>query len=608
MASAHDDDDGGEETKKSILMNDVNQDIPIFLRKTYHMIDTCDTLICSWSDDGETFVVKNPTKFEKEIIPQFFKHNKFSSFVRQLNFYAFRKIKTNNNIRIDPALEAKTANYWRFYHPKFQRGRADWLKEIKRSNSTPRGAGGGKKGGGGDENVTLANGRNNNNSNNLVLPIVTSSASTDDIIGQKDDSELKSEVTTLKERIEAMNKNIDLLTTMVQNVTLVQQTTTTNNTLYEEGERNDDVVFNGNNKRSKISSAEQQQSTNTTCVPDEMISSSSSLNFSTTCAVDIQPQLPIMPYLMSSSSSSSSGGGGGDGSNLLFNKDMRQSSELSDQGFVDTLFTVFKGEGDDDSVEGELIMTDDMGISSTTTITDANTTSPITDASPWLTSTSISSVINEYQNYSDNIINNNDIISNQRQRHRRPRTELMNRLSDALSLLPRDIQELIVDRLIQAITSPKEIQLSLNVTNALEEVVAAAAAITANTDGVPVSTVPQSPKHINDESEMFDSTTKTTAAAGAIRDTTSTMTDDDDDDDDDDDMDSVVPFASADVITCTAMVAAVNKRNPTLPLAAATLAALLSQYQEQQCAAAVVAATQHDVSKSSKGLIPVHVS
>ena len=64
------------------------------------MIDTCDEDICSWSDDGETFVVKNPTKFEKDIIPQFFKHNKFSSFVRQLNFYAFRKIKTNNSIRI----------------------------------------------------------------------------------------------------------------------------------------------------------------------------------------------------------------------------------------------------------------------------------------------------------------------------------------------------------------------------------------------------------------------------------------------------------------------------------------------------------------------------
>jgi len=628
MTSTHGDDDDGDDKKKSILMNDVNQDIPIFLRKTYHMIDTCNTLICSWSDDGETFVVKNPTKFEKEIIPQFFKHNKFSSFVRQLNFYAFRKIKTNNNIRIDPALEAKTANYWRFYHPKFQRGRADWLKLIKRSSSTPRGAAGvGKKGGGGDENVSSANGRNmnnisisnNNNFNNMVLPNVTSSSSTVDIVGRKDDSELKSEVTTLKERIEAMNKNIDLLTTMVQNVTLVQQTTT-NNTLYEEGEGYDDVVFNGNKKRSKISSVEQQQqATKTTCVPDEMISSSSSLNFSSTGAVDIQPQLPIMPSLMRMSSSSGSSGGGG-GPNLFFNREMRQSSELSDEGFVDTLFTAFKGEDDDESVDGELMMTDDMGTITTTTNTDATTTSPIIAASPWLTSSSISSVTNEYQNYNDdddddndNNSSNNNIIGNQRQQQRRPRTELMNRLSDALSLLPRDIQELIVDRLIQAITSPKEIQSSLNVTNALEEVVAAAASITASTDGVPVSTVPQSPKRIIDESKMSVSTT--TAAANAILDTTSmttltmTMTDDDDYDDDDD-MDSVAPFAAADVTTSSAMAAAVNNSNPTLPLAAATLAALLSQYgkQEQQCGAAVVAATQHDVNKSSKGLIPVHVS
>ena len=46
------------------------------------MIDTCDSSIAGWSDDGETFVVKNPEVFEKKIIPQFFKHSKFSSFVR----------------------------------------------------------------------------------------------------------------------------------------------------------------------------------------------------------------------------------------------------------------------------------------------------------------------------------------------------------------------------------------------------------------------------------------------------------------------------------------------------------------------------------------------
>ncbi len=50
------------------------------------MIDTCDPAIACWSEDGETFVVKDPTKFEKVVIPQFFKHSKFSSFVRVSHF------------------------------------------------------------------------------------------------------------------------------------------------------------------------------------------------------------------------------------------------------------------------------------------------------------------------------------------------------------------------------------------------------------------------------------------------------------------------------------------------------------------------------------------
>ena len=58
-----------------------------------------------------------------------------SSFVRQLNFYGFRKVKFTDSLRIDYELEAATAGFWRFRHAKFRRGRKDLLREIKRTPS-----------------------------------------------------------------------------------------------------------------------------------------------------------------------------------------------------------------------------------------------------------------------------------------------------------------------------------------------------------------------------------------------------------------------------------------------------------------------------------------
>lgn len=59
-----------------------------FLNKCYDMVDDpeTDAVVC-WVADGSSFVVKDSLAFSKDILPKFFKHNNFSSFVRQLNTY-----------------------------------------------------------------------------------------------------------------------------------------------------------------------------------------------------------------------------------------------------------------------------------------------------------------------------------------------------------------------------------------------------------------------------------------------------------------------------------------------------------------------------------------
>ncbi|KAJ0623876.1 putative transcription factor HSF-type-DNA-binding family [Helianthus annuus] len=59
-----------------------------FLIKTYEMVDDSVTdEIVSWSTKGNSFVVWNPPEFARLLLPTYFKHNNFSSFIRQLNTY-----------------------------------------------------------------------------------------------------------------------------------------------------------------------------------------------------------------------------------------------------------------------------------------------------------------------------------------------------------------------------------------------------------------------------------------------------------------------------------------------------------------------------------------
>lgn len=76
----------GEKTKGGV--HEIGNSVPPFLSKTYDMVDDRSTdAVVSWSKSNNSFVVWNVPEFSRDVLPKYFKHNNFSSFVRQLNIY-----------------------------------------------------------------------------------------------------------------------------------------------------------------------------------------------------------------------------------------------------------------------------------------------------------------------------------------------------------------------------------------------------------------------------------------------------------------------------------------------------------------------------------------
>ncbi|KAI5659800.1 hypothetical protein M9H77_28593 [Catharanthus roseus] len=93
---------------------------PPFLTKMYQIVNDPNTsAIISWSSNNKSFIIFDQMKFTTEILPNYFKHSNFSSFVYQLNNYGFKKISWDK-------LE--------YENPLFQAGKENWLSNIRRRN------------------------------------------------------------------------------------------------------------------------------------------------------------------------------------------------------------------------------------------------------------------------------------------------------------------------------------------------------------------------------------------------------------------------------------------------------------------------------------------
>lgn len=67
--------------------------IPGFIQKTYDIFMSDEYRnSCCWSRDGNSIIIKDQSHFTKYVLPKYFKHNNFQSFVRQLNMYDFHKV------------------------------------------------------------------------------------------------------------------------------------------------------------------------------------------------------------------------------------------------------------------------------------------------------------------------------------------------------------------------------------------------------------------------------------------------------------------------------------------------------------------------------------
>ena len=109
-----------------------------FVKKLYQMLEENELdSVVNWAEDGESFIIYDHNAFTTKILPRYFKHSNFASFVRQLNKYDFHKVKNSVEAK-QKAQKGQNDNIWQFKHQDFNRFDVSSLDNIRRKVPTKK--------------------------------------------------------------------------------------------------------------------------------------------------------------------------------------------------------------------------------------------------------------------------------------------------------------------------------------------------------------------------------------------------------------------------------------------------------------------------------------